>query len=81
MVFQVLYNHVQDKSKVLTQKRVVTIDTMESAVQVVTKDGSTYEGDIVVGGDGIHSTVRQEMWRIANERQPGLIPATEETGE
>ncbi|KAE8139749.1 hypothetical protein BDV38DRAFT_241112 [Aspergillus pseudotamarii] len=63
-VLQTLYNKVQNKSKILTGKRVQTIDNSDpTMVNVITTDGSIYSGDIVVGADGIHSTVRQEMAR------------------
>jgi 2-polyprenyl-6-methoxyphenol hydroxylase-like FAD-dependent oxidoreductase len=62
---QFLYDHIQDKSKVLTRKRVARVETGEVDARVVTTDGSVYVGDIVVGADGIHSTVRREMDRLA----------------
>lgn len=64
-VLQTLYNKIQNKSKVLTGKRVEAIDSSDpTVVKVITTDGSIYSGDIVVGADGIHSTVRQEMARL-----------------
>ncbi|KAI8724340.1 FAD-binding-3 domain-containing protein [Fusarium sp. LHS14.1] len=36
-----------------------------------------YRGDVLVGADGIHSTVREEMWRIGNELSPGYFPVDE----
>ncbi|KAB8261859.1 hypothetical protein BDV32DRAFT_121139 [Aspergillus pseudonomiae] len=64
-VLQTLYNKVQDKSKILTRKKVKTIDNSESTgVKITTTDGSIYSGDLVVGADGIHSIVRQEMARL-----------------
>lgn len=61
MVIQVLYDTIQDKSKVLTSKRVTAVENMDTSIMVTTRDGSTYSGDILVGADGIHSTVRQQM--------------------
>ena len=64
-VLQTLYDKIQDKSKVLTGKRVQTIDNSDpTIVNVITTDGSRYSGDIVVGADGVHSVVRQEMARL-----------------
>ncbi|KAE8340690.1 hypothetical protein BDV24DRAFT_133634 [Aspergillus arachidicola] len=64
-VLQTLYNKIQDKSKILTGKRVRAIDSSDPTVmKVITTDGSIYSSDIVVGADGIHSTVRQEMARL-----------------
>jgi 2-polyprenyl-6-methoxyphenol hydroxylase-like FAD-dependent oxidoreductase len=81
MVLQVLYDHIWDKSKVLTRQRVATIDITDAdVVKVVTTDGSTFTGDIVVGADGIHSTVRREMARLDRshdylEEKGGVIPS------
>jgi 2-polyprenyl-6-methoxyphenol hydroxylase-like FAD-dependent oxidoreductase len=77
MVLQVLYDNIKDKTKVLTNKRVQKVHMTDAGVTVKTSDGSVYQGDILVGSDGIHSTVRDEMWRIANQESPGWIPADE----
>ncbi|ESZ95337.1 hypothetical protein SBOR_4271 [Sclerotinia borealis F-4128] len=76
-VLQVLYDNIKDKSKVLTEKRLTKIDMSEKGVKVTTTDGSEFTGDVVVGGDGIHSKTRSEMWRLAEEKSPGYIPAGE----
>lgn len=81
MVLQVLYSNIKDKSKVMPNKRVCGVEHREGRVIVTTSDGSTYDGDIVVGADGIHSAVRSEMWRIADSMSPGFIPAEEPTGK
>jgi len=81
MVLQVLYENIKDKSKVLTEKRVNKVDLTKGGVEVTTSDGSTYRGDMLIGADGIHSTVRQEMWRLAEKTQPGYIPASEHSGK
>lgn len=39
-------------------------------VEVETEDGSTIYGDLIVGADGVHSRIRQEMQRIAAEDTP-----------
>ncbi|KAJ5578657.1 uncharacterized protein N7459_007621 [Penicillium hispanicum] len=67
VLLQVLYDHIADKSKLLTQKRVDSVKYAEEYVEVVTTDGSSYQGDLLVGADGIHSRVRQEMVRLATE--------------
>ncbi|KIX00081.1 uncharacterized protein Z518_10218 [Rhinocladiella mackenziei CBS 650.93] len=77
MVLQVLYDGIKDKTKVLTKKQVQKVELTEDGVMVKTSDNSTYHGDILVGADGIHSTVRGEMWRIASETRPGWIPSDE----
>lgn len=81
MVLQVLYENIKDKTKILTKKQVKKVDLTDDGVLVTTSDKSTYKGDILVGADGIHSSVRGEMWRIANEMSPGWIPVDEHSGE
>jgi len=81
MVLQVLYDNIKDKRKVLTSKRVQKVDMTDNGVVVKTADGSSYHGDILVGTDGIHSTVREEMWKIAHKKSPGWIAADEYSRE
>ncbi|KAK1856057.1 FAD binding domain protein [Colletotrichum chrysophilum] len=77
MLLQILYDNLKQKDKVLTNKRVVHVKTSSTGVEVKTEDGSTYAGDILVGGDGVHSKVRQEMWRIASVSDPTAFPPEE----
>lgn len=77
MVLRVLYDNIKDKTKILTKKRIQNVEMTDDGVVVKVFDGSTYKGDILVGADGIHSSVRGEMWRIANETSPGWIPLDE----
>jgi 2-polyprenyl-6-methoxyphenol hydroxylase-like FAD-dependent oxidoreductase len=81
MVLQVLYDNIKDKKKVLTEKRIQSVEITDDGVVAGTSDGSFYEGDILVGADGIHSTVRREMWKIANRQSPGWIPPSEASGK
>lgn len=66
MLLKILYDNLKHKDRVLTNKRVVHVEMSPTGVLVTTEDGSSYSGDILVGGDGVHSKVRQEMWRIAS---------------
>lgn len=77
MVLKILYDNIKDKTKVLTRKRVDNVDFVGEGVVVKTTDGSSYQGDILVGADGIHSTVREEMWRLAQKMSPGWIAEDE----
>ncbi|KAJ5013285.1 FAD-dependent monooxygenase andE [Colletotrichum sp. SAR 10_99] len=77
MLLQILYDNLRQKDKVLTNKRVVHVETSSTGVVVTTKDGTTYTGDILVGGDGVHSKVREEMWRIASVSDPNAFPPEE----
>ncbi|KAI8933146.1 hypothetical protein NX059_009787 [Plenodomus lindquistii] len=71
-LIQVLYDNLRDQSKVLTKKGIVRVEQEPDKVSVTTDDGSVIEGNIVIGADGIHSVVRREMWRIAD--QEGSFP-------
>lgn len=79
MLLEVLYDHVKDKSKLLTQKRVARVEYGEGYVEAVTTDGSRYHGDVLVGADGAHSRVRQEMVRRATELGVGEDYAEDES--
>ena len=77
-ILQMLYDQIRNKTKVLVNKRVQSVDMPNSDfVTVGTADGSSYTGDIVVGADGIHSTIRQEMSRLDTSGRDFL----EENGE
>ncbi|KAI7763915.1 hypothetical protein LZL87_006297 [Fusarium oxysporum] len=77
MLLKVLYNNIKDKSQILTNKRVVRTELVNGGVHAVTSDGTIIAGDILVGADGVHSTVRSEMWRLAGRLSPGLFDPNE----
>ena len=72
-VLEVLRDNLRDQSKLLVNKQVESIDHSASGVKVQCKDGSVYDGDSVVGADGVYSKVRQEMWRFAEKTSPELV--------
>ncbi|KAF7592167.1 hypothetical protein BBP40_000654 [Aspergillus hancockii] len=78
-LLEALYTELRDKSRVHVSKQVSSVQSTASGVSVVTTDGSIYDGDLVVGADGIHSFVRSEMWRIADLERPGLISQEEKS--
>jgi 2-polyprenyl-6-methoxyphenol hydroxylase-like FAD-dependent oxidoreductase len=80
MLIQTLYGHIQQKDKILTSERVVTVKNHPSHVSVITERGNTYTGTFVVGGDGIHSTVRQQMWDEAEKTDPTWFDKSEANG-
>jgi len=51
----------ENQAKVYTSKHVTAIENLENSVRVSTADGSTFEGNMVIGADGVHSTVRTLM--------------------
>ncbi|KAF2101574.1 FAD binding domain protein [Rhizodiscina lignyota] len=70
-VLRILADHVQDKSKILLNKDVDRIEQSKDKATVFCKDGTSYDGDVVVGADGVYSKVRHEMWRQAEEAGEG----------
>lgn len=56
-----IYNQIADKSPVRAQTGVATFTETEDGVEVITDEGETIKGDILLGADGIHSTIRNLM--------------------
>ncbi|KAL2068087.1 hypothetical protein VTL71DRAFT_16185 [Oculimacula yallundae] len=70
-LLKVLYSNIKDKTKVLTSKRVTDVQISASGVTATCGDGSSYDGDLIVGADGIHSVVRGKMQDYIDASQPG----------
>ncbi|RFU80716.1 fad binding domain-containing [Trichoderma arundinaceum] len=56
-----IYNHIADKSRIQAQTGVASFTETEDGVEVITDKGETIKGDILLGADGIHSTIRNLM--------------------
>ncbi|KAK6206840.1 FAD binding domain-containing protein [Colletotrichum tabaci] len=76
-LLQVLYDNIKDKDKILASKCVTGVEVTAVGVQVQTQEGCTYAGDFLIGADGVHSTIRKEMWRLANQMSPGIFSPDE----
>ncbi|KAF4421743.1 Zeaxanthin epoxidase chloroplastic [Fusarium acutatum] len=74
MLMQALYDKLESEASVHAGQKVVSVLELDHGIQVTTDKGKVFEGDILVGADGIYSTVRKEMWHIAS---PGYFPADE----
>ncbi|KAL2807716.1 FAD binding domain protein [Aspergillus granulosus] len=72
-----LYSGLPSQNVVRTGNGVASIEETTHGVRVTLADGSVEEGDMVVGCDGVASTVRQKMWENANRAVPGMISAAE----
>jgi 2-polyprenyl-6-methoxyphenol hydroxylase-like FAD-dependent oxidoreductase len=79
-LLQTLYDNLGDKSKVLLNKRVSRVEQGHEGVTVYCRDGTSYKGDVVVGADGIHSVVREEMWRYMSAEH-GKLAESERSGK
>jgi len=68
-----LYEQLGDKSKIQLKKKVIDFKLDRDFVKVRCADGSEFAGSIVVGADGIHSKVREEMQRAGEASGSGLM--------
>lgn len=71
----VLYNMLYDripKDKIHLNKRVLTIINGDLGARVECSDGSSFDGDVIVGADGAYSPVRQGLfkWLKKNNKLP-----------
>jgi FAD dependent monooxygenase len=72
-----LYDELPDKSRIQTNKRLERIEHTGTGIRVHLADGSTEEGDMVIGADGVHSLARKLMWDYAEKFEPDSIPKTD----
>ena len=72
-MLDLLFDSLKHKDRVLTGKRVEHVKHGKDSVTVTTRDGSDYTGDILIGADGVHSTIRQQMWHIAREAKSDVF--------
>ncbi|KAF9874929.1 hypothetical protein CkaCkLH20_07623 [Colletotrichum karsti] len=68
-LIQALYDTLPEaaKERYHTGKKLADITPTETGVIVSCDDGSSYQGSIVVGADGVHSATRRQMRRLALE--------------
>lgn len=76
-LIETLFQKLVDKSRIYASCGALKVEYMDQGVRVETYDGRVFTGNIVVGADGVHSQVRQEMWRIMDAQIPGS-PATDD---
>ncbi|KAF7590326.1 hypothetical protein BBP40_002976 [Aspergillus hancockii] len=74
---EILYENHPDKSKIRSGAAVVDVIDHDKGIRVILADGSVEEGDLVIGCDGVHSNIRNIMWRNANAAVPGMITTSE----
>lgn len=74
---EIVYDKLVDKSRIQTGRRVVDVVDSEDGIEVKLEDGTSEKGDILIGCDGVHSQVRELMWRNANKLSENYISADE----
>ncbi|KAF7555017.1 hypothetical protein G7Z17_g2516 [Cylindrodendrum hubeiense] len=77
VALEILFKHLPSKDKVITSRRVIRAEQLVDKVRLYTKDGSQYEADVVIGADGIHSTLRREIWKMAADADPSFVSEVE----
>ncbi|KAL2842634.1 hypothetical protein BJX68DRAFT_270569 [Aspergillus pseudodeflectus] len=76
-LIQILHDSFEDPSHIHVNKCVARVQQGKDSVSVVTEDGASYEGDLVVGADGVHSKVRAEMWSFHNSPELARVALRE----
>jgi 2-polyprenyl-6-methoxyphenol hydroxylase-like FAD-dependent oxidoreductase len=72
-----LYQNLPEKeTRVKTSAAVIDIEVHEKGVKVHLRDGSTEEGSIIVGVDGVHSKTRHIMQQKLAQTPPDTWPMT-----
>ncbi|EFY96953.2 FAD binding domain-containing protein [Metarhizium robertsii ARSEF 23] len=78
-LLRILYDALPDKTRIHVNKTMSTIEHFTkdeiTGARVLTKEGDVYEGDLIVGADGIHSQTRGEIWRRINSSKSEFEPA------
>ncbi|KAK2596434.1 hypothetical protein N8I77_013324 [Diaporthe amygdali] len=68
----VLHKHIREKERLLVNQKIIRVDTLEDKAIAYTSTGDVFEAQVVIGADGVRSTVRNEMWR--NAEVAGAVP-------
>lgn len=66
--------------KISFNKRVVETKDDEQGVTIITDDGEAFHGDILIGADGVRSTIREQLYKNMIEKEERL-PASDVNGK
>ncbi|CAG7917331.1 unnamed protein product [Penicillium olsonii] len=71
-LLRVMYDCLPEtsKTKILTGKKLENIEAHDDGVIVSCADGCVFQGSMVIGADGVHSTTRRLMRKIALTDNP-----------
>ncbi|KAK0652570.1 hypothetical protein B0T16DRAFT_346949 [Cercophora newfieldiana] len=72
-LLQIMYDGIEDKKKILRNKKVVDVVHSDNGVTVKCEDGTTYQGDVLLGADGVYSKTRQALWDLAASEHPEQV--------
>jgi 2-polyprenyl-6-methoxyphenol hydroxylase-like FAD-dependent oxidoreductase len=75
----ILCDGLPDKSPIKTSSGVRRIKQLAGGVEVTLSNSDVECGDIVIGCDGVYSTVRSFMWDHANKTISDFITVKEKT--
>jgi 2-polyprenyl-6-methoxyphenol hydroxylase-like FAD-dependent oxidoreductase len=73
VLLEIMFDNIQYRSKILLNKNIIDIEHALHGVRLKCEDKSSYEGDILAGADGVASKMRDQMWRLADAAEPGLV--------
>lgn len=62
-----------EPSRLVLDRRVVSVAEHDGLAAVVCANGERYDGDVVVGADGVHSVVRDTRFRPEPPRRSGYL--------
>ncbi|CAI7598820.1 unnamed protein product [Penicillium palitans] len=71
-MLEILYESYPDHRNIRLGEKVTTIESCGNTAIVRTSTGSVYRGHLIVGADGVHSKVRQEIWNALERTSPGV---------
>jgi salicylate hydroxylase len=60
-----------DASRLLMNTRVSSVNQNDDGAWVISSDGQRVEGDLIIGADGIHSLVREKVFKPDSPRTSG----------
>ncbi|OQE24183.1 hypothetical protein PENFLA_c010G06962 [Penicillium flavigenum] len=66
-LLEILYQGYPDHRKIRLEERVTKVEESGDTAIVSTAKGSIYRGHLVVGADGVHSKIRQEIWNAVEK--------------
>ncbi|KAH6877213.1 hypothetical protein B0T10DRAFT_447550 [Thelonectria olida] len=74
-LIQTIYDELDEsaKARYFTNKKVADIASTGEGVLVTCTDGSTYDGSIILGADGVHSVTRRLMRTLALQQDPNAV--------